>query len=360
MNRFVHKVLFAILYLAISFNGFSQTFNVTSYGAKGDGKTLNTTNIQRAIDDCSSKGGGTVLFPQGTFVSGTIRLKSNVTLHLSYNSILKGSDRLEDYPDIIQSVPTRIDNIVGATKKAFLYAEDAENIGLAGEGTFYPGGDQEVFQDHIDESPNRPYGLRFVNCRYVTVSNIHMRNSAYWMQRYVHCDHLRLSGLKVWNHCNLNNDGLDIDGCHDVIVSDCFVDSSDDGICLKSEGLRSCEDVVITNCVVSSFASAIKLGTGSLGGFSRIAISNCIIRPSKSKMMSHTTGYRGGLAGIDIAEVDGAAMNFISFNNILIDSAETPIFIKLGNRNGKASKDEYSKEGNDARHIPCQHTCKKC
>jgi len=340
MNLLKSQIIAAVLYFTICSNAFSQTFNVTSYGAKADGKTINTVAIQKAIDDCSSKGGGIVLFPQGTFVSGTLFLKSNVTLHLSHNSILKGSGRLEDYPDIIQKVPTRIDNIIAATKKAFLYAEDAENIGLTGDGTFYPGGDQEVFQDHIDESPNRPYGLRFVNCKYVTVSNIHMRNSAYWMQRYVHCDHVRLSGLKVWNHCNLNNDGIDIDGCHDVVVSDCFVDASDDGICLKSEGLRACEDVVITNCVVSSFASGIKLGTGSAGGFSRIAVSNCIVRPTKAKVMNHSGGYWGGLAGIDIAQVDGATMDFISFNNILIDSAETPIFVKLGNRDAKVSKDD--------------------
>ncbi|HEX8549826.1 MAG TPA: LamG-like jellyroll fold domain-containing protein [Cytophagaceae bacterium] len=351
MNLKLAKKICVILFLTLSSRGMAQTINILSYGAKGDGKTINTISIQKAIDDCSLKGGGMVLFPQGIFVSGTIRLKSNVTIHLSHNSILKGSDRLEDYPDIVQKVPTRIDNIVAATKKAFLYAEDEENIALTGEGTFYPGGDQEVFQDHIDESPNRPYGLRFVNCNYVTVTNIHMRNSAYWMQRYVHCDHLRLSGLKVWNHCNLNNDGIDIDGCHDVTVSDCYVDASDDGICLKSEGNRACEDVVITNCVVSSFASAIKLGTGSLGGFSRVSVSNCIIRPTKSIKMSHTSGYRGGLAGIDIAEVDGGKMNFISFNNILIDSAETPIFIKLGNRNGKASKDDGTLKKSTMRDI---------
>lgn len=351
MNLVKTQILLLLVLCTVSSNASCQYLNVVTYGAKGDGKTINTANIQRAIDDCSKKGGGIVLFPSGTFVSGTIRMKSNVTLHLSYNSVLKGSDRLEDYPDIIQRVPTRIDNIVGATKKAFLYAEDVENIALTGEGTFYPGGDQEVFQDHIDESPNRPYGLRFVNCNYVTVSNIHMRNSAYWMQRYVHCDHVRLTGLKVWNHCNLNNDGIDIDGCHDVTVSDCFVDASDDGICLKSEGMRACEDVVITNCVVSSFASAIKLGTGSLGGFSRVAISNCIIRPTKAKTMRHSSGYWGGLAGIDIAEVDGAAMDFISFSHILIDSAQTPIFIKLGNRNGKASKDDQSVKKGTMRDI---------
>lgn len=331
----------ALLGFLIQLHAYSQSvFDVTKYGAVGDNKSINTKAIQKAIDDCHAKGGGKVYFPQGVFISGTLVLKSYVTIYLSENATLKGSPNISDYPDFSISEKTRIEHIIGSTKKQFLFAENAENIAIDGYGTFHPNG--EAFQDHIDESPNRPYGLRFVNCKYVTVSNIHMRNSAYWMQRYLHCDYVKLTGLKVWNHCNLNNDGMDIDGCRDVVVSDCFVDSSDDGICLKSEGNRTCENVVVTNCVVSSFASGLKLGTGSLGGFKRVAFSNCIVKPSRAKIMSHNTGSWGGLAGIDILEVDGANTEFITFNNIIIDSVDCPIFIKLGNRNAKTHKEDES------------------
>jgi hypothetical protein len=326
----LRSILFLILFPSLVFS--QSIFDITKYGAKGDGKTVNTKAIQQAIDECSKAGGGTVLFPKGEFVTGTLIMKNDVNIYLSHNAILKGSGNLSDYPNIEIGIDSRIENIIGSTKKQLLFAENVSNIGITGEGTFNPNG--EAFRDGIDESPNRPYGLRFVKCNNVTMSNIHMRNSAYWMQRYMECDHLRLTGLKVWNHCNLNNDGMDIDGCHDVIVSDCFVDSSDDGICLKAESNRSCEDVVVTNCVVSSFASGLKLGTGSLGGFRRVAFSNCVVRPTKAKEMSHNTGSWGGLAGIDILEVDGAFTEYVNFNNIVIDSSDCAIFIKMGNRNG--------------------------
>lgn len=171
------------------------------------------------------------------------------------------------------------------------------------------------------------------------------------MQRYIHCDRLKITGVTVWNHCNLNNDGMDIDGCHDVLISDCFVDSSDDGICLKSEGARNCEDVVVNNCIASSFASALKLGTGSVGGFKRISFSNCIVRPSKALVMSHTSGSKGGMGGIDILEVDGAIADNISFNNIIIDSSDCPIFIKLGARNAKTHKADNSLKESILRNI---------
>lgn len=332
-------IYFTITFLSLS-NSYANLYDITKFGAIGDAKTINTKAIQKAIDECHAKGGGKVFFPAGVFVTGTLVLKSHVTIYLSENSVLMGSPNIEDYPDTPIPVFSRIEHIIGSTQKQLLFSLNAENIAIDGYGVFHANG--EAFQDHIDESPNRPYGIRFVNCKYVTVSNIHMRNSAYWMQRYLHCDYVRITGVKVWNHCNLNNDGIDIDGCKDVVISDCIVDSSDDGICLKSEGSRMCENVTVNNCIASSFATALKLGTGSLGGFRNIAFSNCIVKPSKAKIMSHTTGSWGGLAGIDILEVDGAITESVSFNNILIDSSDCPIFIKLGNRNAKTHKQDTS------------------
>lgn len=115
-------------------------------------------------------------------------------------------------------------------------------------------------------------------------------------------------------------------------VDNCLIDSSDDALVLKSEGLRTCEDITITNCILSSHATPLKCGTGSLGGFKRITISNIVIRPSKSEKMLHPLNAWGGLSGIDLLCVDGGEMEDILINNVVMDSVETPIFIKLGNR----------------------------
>ncbi len=308
--------------------GFAQTYNIEDYGAIGNGQNNNTVSVQKAIDACSETG-GTVLFPSGNYPTGTVYLKSNVRIYLSQGAVWSGYPSLELYPDIPPKYPSRMDV---TPWKAFIYAYDKENITITGEGMIAPNGANPVFQDNKGNSRMRPYGLHIVGCRNVTISNITMRNSAFWMQRYFYCDKLRISGIRVFNHCNFNNDGLDIDGCHDVVVSDCFIDASDDALCLKSEGMRTTENVVVNNCVLSSHASAIKCGTGSVAGFKNIAISNCVIRPSSSEEMHHPFKLWGGIAGIDLGNVDGGMMKDVNISNIVMDSVQTPIFIRLGKR----------------------------
>ncbi|MFV0265837.1 MAG: glycoside hydrolase family 28 protein [Draconibacterium sp.] len=179
----------------------------------------------------------------------------------------------------------------------------------------------------------RPWGIYLEACKNIAVEGIYMKHSAFWMQRYLNCDYLKFTNLTIFNHSNLNNDGIDIDGCHSVVIANCIIDSSDDAIVLKSESLRACEDIVISNCILSSHATALKLGTGSVGGFKRIAIDNIVIRKSKATEMIHTMKAWGGICGIDIENVDGGVLEDVLINNIIIDGTNTPLFIKLGNRN---------------------------
>ncbi|NJM15603.1 MAG: hypothetical protein HC896_09755 [Bacteroidales bacterium] len=132
-------------------------------------------------------------------------------------------------------------------------------------------------------SVNRPYGIFLVGCSQVEVSGISMANSAFWMARYLYCDRVLVQNIYVFNHGNINNDGVDIDGCHDVIVANCHIDASDDALCFKTEGDRSCENVVVSNCLLSSAASALKWGTGSVGNFRNFTVSNIVIRHTKAK-----------------------------------------------------------------------------
>lgn len=131
-----------------------------------------------------------------------------------------------------------------------------------------------------DEGITRPHLIRFICSRNITVKDITLKNSGCWMQHYLACDNVYLRGLKIFNRDNYNNDAVDLDGCHEVVVSDIISDTDDDGITLKSTSPRLCENIVINNCIVSSHCNAIKLGTETTGGFKNINISNCVVKPS--------------------------------------------------------------------------------
>jgi polygalacturonase len=319
------------LFLLFSLTLKSQDFLITKYGAKAGDGIDNTKSIQKAIDE-AAKVSGNVIFPTGRFYTGTIHLKSNITIILTRNAIwseIAPLDKFEKYRASVRSVCDM------AALTNFILAMDVENITIDGEGTIDGNGERKEIKDIKDESESdtlRPWGLHFVNCKNIKIKNIFLINSSFWMQRYFNCDHVLIDGITVFNHGTTNSDGIDIDGCHDFILSNSTIDASDDAICLKSEGLRDCRDVVITNCIARSHASAIKLGTGSIGGFKHIVISNCVIAPSKSKEMVHGLKCWRGLVGLEILCVDGGVTEDIAISNLIIDSSETPIHIRLGNR----------------------------
>ena len=169
-----------------------------------------------------------------------------------------------------------------------------------------------------------------INCRDVLVENIQMQNSGFWNQHYLACERVVVRGIRVWNHATYNVDGIDIDGCRDFVVTDCFFDSDDDAICLKSTSNRPCENVLISNCVVSSHCNAIKMGTDSTGGFVNVTITNCsIVSPRHSKVIY---GLQRGISGLSFELVDGGKIDRVTVSNVTIDGVEVPIFVRLGNR----------------------------
>ena len=322
-----------VIVCCLTASTFAAGYDIRDQGAKGDGQTLVTAAIQKAIDAAASAGGGTVYFPAGKFVSGTLRLKSNVTLQLDAGCILLGSTDIKDYPDITAAVRSYTDNYV---KQALIAGEDLDNVGITGRGTI--DGQGAGFKSPPGKPyENRPYVIRLVNCRNVLVEGLELRSSPMWMQQYLACERLTIRGLRVFNHVNHNNDGLDIDGCSDVVVSDCIIDSDDDAICLKSTLDRPCQNVVISNCVAASHCNAIKMGTESNGGFVNIAINNCAVSsPRQSKVIY---GQQRGLAGIALEIVDGGRMENIAISNICIKGVNVPLFLRLGNRARPVTKD---------------------
>jgi polygalacturonase len=304
-------VVFASLLASTSAAGAEKVYDVRDYGARGDGKTLCTSAIQKAIDRCSKDGGGTVYLAPGTFLSGTVRLKSDVIMKLAAGSTLLGSKDLEDYPPTVQAFRSYTDNY---TNKSLIYAEKAERISIVGRGTI--DGQGASFKGSYMV---RPYIIRFTECRNITVENITLRDSPMWMQHYMACDDVRISGVTVRSRVNNNNDGINIDSCRRVVISDCNISSGDDAIVLKSTSARICRDVTVSNCVVSSLCNGLKMGTESNGGFKNIVMTGCAI-------------YDTRLAGVALEIVDGGTMDRVVVSNITMDKIGAPIFLRLGNR----------------------------
>ena len=318
----------------------ARDYVVTDYGAKSDTTVLYTAALQQCIDRCSADGGGRVVIPAGAYKTGTLILRSNVHLHLELGATLYGSTDLKDYRRVkssYQSLRTNVETV------QLIYADSVDNVTIDGYGTI--DGQGRVFPklSWNDEGITRPHLLRFIQSRNITVKDITLKNSGCWMQHYLACDRLRIDGIKVVNRNNYNNDALDLDGCHDVIVTGMTADSDDDGITLKSTSPRLCEDVTIQNCIVSSHCNAVKLGTGSDCGYRDITISNITIRRASEDNFRHWSTKIAGvtapvtvISGIALEVVDGGLLENVNISNISMRDVQTPIFIRMGRRGGSS------------------------
>ena len=334
LKRFIFTVFISVIITDIGF-AIPASFNIKDYGAKGDGTTLNTKFIQSAIDACAKAGGGTVSFPSGRFISGTIFLKSNVTLCLEPGAILEGSKKIEDYPLTISKIRNYTDNY---TNKSLIYGEELENIAITGLGTIDGNGASFKIKDEMWEKARvdssilfetykaRPYIIRIINCRNILVRDITILNSPMWVQHYLACEDLNIEGITVNSRVNNNNDGIDIDACNRVRISNCDIISGDDAVVLKATTDRPCQNVTVTNCNISSNCNGFKLGTESNGGFKNITFSNSTI-------------YDNRLGAIEIQMVDGGSNERVSISNITMNNVGAAIFIRLGNRARPFKKD---------------------
>ncbi|RIJ46462.1 glycoside hydrolase family 28 protein [Maribellus luteus] len=313
----------------------------TEYGATGDGETLNTDVLQNLIDSLNQKGGGTIVFPKGRFLSGRLEMKSNVDLYLKKNAVLLGSTNIYDYATVVDKDHPKAGKTDDLSKMGFLISNKAKNFKLYGEGMIDGQGlglalnvdSLHHTKEKIDPRYNyrrmrpnetaRPKLFLFMHSENIVVEGLHLRNGACWGLCFDLCKNITMDNLKVVNRAYWNNDGMDITDCTNVRITNCDVDAADDGICLKSYYPGHFNDsIYIANCTVRSSASAIKFGTASFGGFKNVRIENIKVFDT----------FRSVVA---IESVDGGIIENIDVRNVVAKNTGNAIFVRLGHRHGE-------------------------
>lgn len=333
----------------------SNVYNIKSYGAKGDGKTVDTDAINTAILEAAKSGGGTVLFPPGTYLSASIHLKSNITIYLEAGAILEAvNDSIAqyDFPEPNEAGGNYQDFGHSHWKNSLLWGIGLENISILGPGMIYGKGLTSEYDRFADRSKgekrfplaepgsgNKAIALK--ECNNVILRDFSILHGGHFGILATGVTNMTIDNLKI----DTNRDGMDIDGCLNVRITNCSVNSPwDDGICLKASyalgRIQHCKNITISDCYLSgnfdegtlldgtfklsepeyksNKTGRIKLGTESNGDFKNITITNCVFDES---------------SGIAIESVDGSHIEDIAISNITMRNVpNSPIFIRLGNR----------------------------
>lgn len=320
-------------------------FLITNYGAIGDGKTLNTVFIQRAIDRCADSGGGTVVVPKGVFLAGSVFLKQNVHLSIAKGGVLKGSEDIKEY----KKVYTRFEGTMQQYPAALLNADNCTNVRIDGEGTIDGSGAafHKVFWEEWDKLhnkksgkiPDRPRLVCISNCRDVELSGLTLQNSGFWTTHILFSEDVKLRNLTIRaNNIPLkaaSSDGIDIDSSRNVLIENCDISVEDDCISMKSgrdaNGLlvnRPTENVTIRNCRFGAGHGAVVCGSEISGWIRNVHAYNCTVdgqggNSSEYKYFNPVVRFktapgRGG--GIENVVVE----NFYVKNTVRLVSFEIP------------------------------------
>jgi len=315
-------------------------FDVRAFGARGDGRTLDTDAINKAIDAAHKAGGGTVRLPAGTYLSTSIHLQSNVGLFVDHGATILAADAASGPFDEPEANPLDMYQDFGHSHwhNALLWGENLENVSITGPGLIHGKG---LVRNHNDQTPrgSGDKAISLKNSRNVTIRDVSILHGGWFAILATGVDNLTIDNIKI----DTNRDGIDVDSCRNVRISNATINSPfDDGICLKSSygvgSVRATENVTVTNCQVSGYdegtlldgtfkrnvkytrgpTGRIKFGTESNGGFKNVIISNCVF------------DYSRGLA---IESVDGGPIEDVAITNLTMrDIVNAPIFIRLGNR----------------------------
>ncbi len=311
MKRWISTYL--LLFIAVlTASAQSHVYDVTAYGALGDGKANDAAAIQRAIDQCSAEGGGQVYFPRNhTFLAGPIQLKSHVELHLDATATLKAD------PD------ERLYRLSAFGKNEgegmlWLWGKGCDNVAFSGRGTIDGNGVAFMgreLSDSYELKPvttfdPRPHVLTLYGCTKVSLRDLTIREGAYWTVHLVGCDDVVIDGVDLLNNLKIRNgDGIDIDHSSNVRIANCHITSGDDCVCLKNRRefaeYGSCHDITVSNCTMTSRSCAVKLGSENMDSIYNVTIADCIITASNR--------------GLGIQNRDEGTVTDVSFSNIIMD-----------------------------------------
>lgn len=292
-------------------------YNVKDYGAKGDGINIDSTGIQRAIDACAENGGGTVFIPAGTYVCGTMHLKSHVHILFEKAALILGSKNIKDFDPLEENPSNNLYQDLSHSyfHHSLFHADNVHDIAMTGFGRIDMQSEWEVVEDWCRACKI----IAFKECTDVVIRDLNMKNATDLAVYLAGCEYVTISGLSMAVHV----DGISPDCCKNVTISDCFVDSGDDAIvpkCSYTLGrFKDMENLTISNCVVRSTASAIKFGTESNSAFRNITVTGCTI-------------YDTRLKGIALQACDGAVIEGISISNITMRNVGNPLLMMVLNR----------------------------
>jgi hypothetical protein len=321
MKMLCKNILLGLVLTALSLGAEAKDYPASLFGIRSDGTVLNTRSIQFAIDYINQQGGGRLVFSVGHYLTGSIYLKSNVTIHLEEGAVLMGSLNPFDYDRKIFM--------------AMIFAYDQHDVGITGKGIIdgqgrevaagvteliHKGLISDPFRNDRPVETNRPMIINFRNCHGVNISGITLRNSACWVETYDQCTLLRLDSIHVDSKAFWNNDGADIVDCDSVCVTNSFFDAADDGICLKShDASKCCDHFLIRDNTIRSSANAIKFGTASYGGFRDIKIVHNVVYDT----------YRSALA---LEAVDGGLLANVEVDSLRAINTGNALFLRIGER----------------------------
>jgi polygalacturonase len=319
-----------------------RIFDPKHFGALGDGQALDTPALQRAIDAASHAGGGTVQLPPGRYVTGTLLLKSNVTLELLNGATLLGSLNPAHY----QLVEPFTDGVGTIRGYALIACIDAHKIAIIGPTTaasaesgpaVIDGRGADLHAAAPDSPAAKPFLFLSVRSTNLTLRNLTLHNSAAWTMHLFQSSNVTVGNLSIRSLGLANNDG----------IANCTIETGDDAICLKTTSPTPCRDIAIERCTLTTRCAAFKIGTETVGNLSNIRVRDCHV-------------IQANLGAIKILSVDGAHISNVLVENIHVDDADTPIFLRLGARGrtfrpGDTALPPGSISGIAIRNLTAQH-----
>ncbi len=302
--------------------GRVSAFNVHEHGAVGDGQTLNSRALQSVIDLCAERGGGTVYLPAGRYLTGSLFLRNNVTLHLDSGAVIIGSENPADYPVI----HARWEGKHQDTYAPLITGQNLSNIAVTGRGMIDGRGAiwWRAKKENMLTHP-RPRLIGFSDCNNVLIEGITAINSPSWTINPVHCQNVTIHAVTIINPANSpNTDGINPDSCRLVRISDCYVSVGDDCITIKSgteleapDRYAPCRDITITNCTLERGHGGVVIGSEMSGGVKNVVISNCVFIGTDRGIRIKSRRGRGGV------------IEDIRVSNLIMDGVLCPFTMNL-------------------------------